>query len=81
MWRRTRTPLEWRFAWLGYLALAAILPHTIWLEDYGYLRIFSDLFVVSAAIIIASTNSARWFALITAGGVWLYLARILIKLA
>ena len=80
MWRRTRTPLEWRFAWLGYLALASILPHTIWLEDYGFLRIFSDLFVVSAAIIIASTNGARWFALITAGGVWLYLARILVKL-
>jgi hypothetical protein len=79
MWRRTRTPLEWRFAWLGYLALAAILPHTIWLEDYGYLRIFSDLFVVSAALIIASTNSARWFALVTAGGVWFYLARILVK--
>jgi len=79
MWRRTRTPLEWRFAWLGYLALASILPHTIWLEDYGFLRIFSDLFVVSAVIIIASTNGARWFALITAGGVWLYLARILIK--
>jgi hypothetical protein len=79
MWCRTRAPLEWRFAWLGYLALAAILPHTIWIEDYGFLRIFSDLFVVSAAIIIASTSPARWFALITTAGVWCYLARILVK--
>jgi hypothetical protein len=79
MWRRTRAPLEWRFAWLGYLALAAILPHTIWIEDYGFLRIFSDLFVVSAAIIIASTSPARWIALITTASVWVYLARIVVK--
>ena len=54
VWRRSRAPLEWRLAWLGYLAIFSILPHTIWLEDYGFLRIFADLFLVSAALIIPS---------------------------
>ena len=75
VWRRTRTSLEWRFAWLGYLALAAILPHTIWLEDFGFLRIFADLFLVSAVLIIASASSARWFTLLTTAGLWYYLAK------
>jgi hypothetical protein len=79
IWRRTRTPLEWRFAWLGYLALAAVLPHTIWMEDFGFLRIFADLFLVSAVMVIASTSSARWFALLTAAGLWYHVAKYLVR--
>ncbi|MEA2239887.1 MAG: hypothetical protein QOC81_4611 [Thermoanaerobaculia bacterium] len=80
IWRRTRAPIEWRLAWLGYLALAAILPHTIWMEDYGFLRIFADLFLVSAVMIIASTTSSiRWFTLLAAGGLWYHLAKYLVR--
>jgi hypothetical protein len=79
IWRRTRAPIEWRLAWLGYLALAAILPHTIWMEDYGFLRIFADLFLVSAVMIIASTSSMRWFTLLAAGGLWYHLAKYLVR--
>jgi hypothetical protein len=75
IWRRSRAPLEWRFAWLGYLAIFAILPHTIWLEDFGFLRIFADLFVVSAALIIPSSAPARWFTLLTTAALWYYLAK------
>jgi len=75
IWRRTRAPIEWRFAWLGYLAIFAILPHTIWLEDYGFLRIFADLFLVSAALIVPSNAPARWFTLLTTAGLWYYLAK------
>ena len=80
VWRRTRASLEWRFAFLGYLALAAILPHTIWLEDFGFLRIFADLFLVTAVLIIASTSSARWFTLLTTAGLWYYLAKDVIAI-
>jgi hypothetical protein len=79
IWRRTSAPLEWRLAWLGYLALAAILPHTIWMEDYGFLRIFADFFLVSAVMIIASTSSMRWFTLLAAGGLWYHLAKYLVR--
>jgi hypothetical protein len=80
VWRRSRAALEWRFAWLGYLAFFAILPHTIWLEDFGFLRIFADLFLVSAALIIPSTPSARWFALLTTAGLWYYLAKDIVTI-
>ena len=75
IWRRTRATIEWRLAWLGYLAIFSILPHTIWLEDYGFLRIFADLFLVSAALIIPSNAPARWFTLLTAASLWYYLAK------
>lgn len=75
VWRRSRAPLEWRLAWLGYLAIFSILPHTIWLEDFGFLRIFADLFVVSAALIIPSFPAARWFTLLTSASLWYYLAK------
>lgn len=80
VWRRSRAALEWRFAWLGYLVIFAILPHTIWLEDFGFLRIFADLFLVSAALIIPSTPSARWFALLTTAGLWYYLAKDMVTI-
>src|SRR5947209_6601844 len=74
VWRRSRAPLEWRLAWLGYLAIFSILPHTIWIEDYGFLRIFADLFVISAALIIPSFTAARWFTLLISASLWYYLA-------
>jgi hypothetical protein len=80
IWRHTRAALEWRLAWLGYFALFAILPHTIWLEDFGFLRIFADLFLVSAALIIPSSAPARWFTLLTSASLWYYLAKHLVLL-
>jgi hypothetical protein len=78
IWRRTRAQIEWRFAWLGYLVLAAVLPHTIWMEDYGFLRIFADLFLVGVVMIMASTASVRWFVLLAAAGLWYHLAKFLV---
>ena len=80
VWRRSRAPLEWRLAWLGYLAIFAILPHTIWLEDFGFLRIFADLFLVSAALIIPSSAPARWFTLLVTANLWYYLAKHVVML-
>jgi hypothetical protein len=80
VWRRTRAPIEWRVAWLGYLALAAVLPHTIWLEDYGFLRIFADLFLVSAVMIMASTwPPIRWLTLLATASLWYDLAKYLVR--
>lgn len=75
IWRHSRASLEWRLAWLGYLAIFSIMPHTIWIEDYGFLRIFADLFLVSAALIIPSNAPARWFTLLISADLWYYLAK------
>ena len=39
------------------------------------LRIFADVFLVSAALIIPSSAPARWFTLIISASLWYYLAK------
>lgn len=81
IWRRTTIALEWRLAWLGFLALFATLPHDVWTEDFGFLRILGDFFVVSALLIVSSTSTAtRWIVLLASAGVWQHLARHIIEL-
>ena len=80
VWRRSRAALEWRLAWIGYLAIAAVMPHTIWIEDFGFLRIFADLFIVTAVLIAASPAVVRWLALIGSATLWFHLARHVIDL-
>ena len=81
IWRRSQVKIEWRIAWIGYLILFATLPHDVWTEDFGFLRILGDFFVMSAVMIAASTSTtARWIALIASLGVWQHLARHIIEL-
>jgi hypothetical protein len=78
----SRAPLFFRFAWLAQLGLAAVLPHESWAEDWSYLRILADLFVVSAALITAGRHIAlRILALAASAAVWWYLMSNLIDLA
>lgn len=64
IWRRSQVKVEWRLAWIGYLLLFATLPHDVWTEDFGFLRILGDFFVMSALLIAASTSRvARWVVL------------------
>jgi hypothetical protein len=78
----SRAPLFWRFAWLADLALASVLPHETWAEDWSYLRVLAELFVVSAALIVAGRHLAlRIIALLAAAGLWWYLMSNLLDLA
>ncbi len=80
VWRRSAAPMEWRLAWIGYFAIAATLPHSVWLEDFGFLRILGDFFTISAILIISSSRSARWVTLIMTAGLWQHLARHVVDL-
>jgi hypothetical protein len=81
IWRRSQVKMEWRVAWIGYLILFATLPHDVWTEDFGFLRILGDFFVMSALLIVASTSTAaRWVVLVMTLGVWQHLARHIIEL-
>jgi hypothetical protein len=71
---RSRVGAEWRIAFVANLAIAATLPHSIWGEDFGFLRIFADLFLSAAVLIIGSRAPARWTALVLTAGTWWFLA-------
>lgn len=75
IWRRTRMAMEWKVAWLGCLSIFAVLGRTMWLEDFSFLRIFADVFLVSTVLIIPSTATARWVTLIATASLWYYLAK------
>ena len=51
-WRQTKARAEWRFAWLGYLALAGMLGRDIWLEHFGFMRIICDFYVLTIVLIL-----------------------------
>lgn len=56
LWRRTRANLMERFIFVVYLALASFYGPTIWEEDYGFLRILSELYVFAILVLIGG----RW---------------------
>jgi hypothetical protein len=71
---RSRVGVEWRIAFLANLAIASTLPHSVWGEDFGFLRIFADLFLSAAILITGSRAPARWTALALTAGMWWFLA-------
>ena len=78
-WRRSPSPREWRIAWIVYFVLAATLPHNVWGEDVGFLRILGEFSTVSAAIVIPTR--LRWALLVPAATLWLYLANHVLRFA
>lgn len=75
VWMRSRATLEWRVAWVGTLALAATLPHASWGEDFAFLRIVADWFVMSGVLILsARTAVTPGVILLMTLGVWYYVA-------
>lgn len=75
LFRHRLVAVEWKLSWLAYLALAAIVPETIWYEDFGYMRVFADLFLVGVlALIGARVRGVLWPLLITTAWVWYYVA-------
>ena len=56
---RTSVRLEWRMAWLAYLALASILSWEAWGEQVSFMRVLGDLYTVSALILYGGPVWAR----------------------
>jgi hypothetical protein len=78
-WRSSRSPTEWRVAWVGYFALAATLPHAVWFEDAGFLRVLADLYLLSALLVISANRAARATLAVATFLLWYYLAGHLVK--
>jgi len=75
VWRQSKARAEWRFAWLGYLALAGMLGRDIWLEHFGFMRIICDFYVLTIVLILGARSPARWTTCAMVVGLWLYIAK------
>jgi hypothetical protein len=76
-WRRGA--LAWRLAWLANLVLASTLLHNVWAEDVSYMRVLSDFYLFSAAVVISAGAVQRWALGGATAVLWYYLATHLIK--
>lgn len=77
-WRRSQARLEWRIAFVAFLALSSVMARQIWDEDYGFMRIFSDLFATSALIVSATTQrTIRWLFLASTIATWWHVASLM----
>jgi hypothetical protein len=74
-WRQSQARLEWRLAWLGFLALAAMLGRDIWLEHFGFMRILCDLYVLTLTLILGAARPARWTTCAFVIALWLHVAK------
>ena len=69
-----RGAVDWRLAtpWLAYCALALFFTDAVWVEPYGYLRIFADLYVTGCVLLLAAPLDRRVRLLLTAAiPVWI----------
>jgi len=78
-WRSSRSPAEWRVGWLAYLALGATLPHSVWYEDVGFVRVLSDFYLLTAVLVITANRAARATLAVSTFALWYYLAGHLVK--
>jgi hypothetical protein len=67
-----RADAVWSVAFLFELALASLLAEDVWSEQWSFMRVLGDLFVVSVAIVLGGRAPARWTAAVATAGLWLY---------
>jgi hypothetical protein len=77
-WRPSQARLEWRIAFVAFLALSSVMARQIWDEDYGFMRIFSDLFATSALIVSTTTQrTIRWLLFASTIATWWHVASLM----
>jgi hypothetical protein len=80
--RRSIADFAWKVAWLGYIVLASTMISHVWNEDVSYMRVLSDLHLLSATIVLGGRSAiVRWIFAGSTAMVWYYLATHLVKYA
>ncbi len=72
MFRRTTAATPWRVAWLAYLALGSILAEDVWTEHISFMRVLSDLFAMSAVLLLGANAKVRAVVLFASCGLSYY---------
>ncbi len=73
-WRGAAPAVE-KLAWVLFVILAACLTSRVWLEDWAFLRVLSEWYVIGWLMLL---RGPRWAGLpveVTALGLWLFLFR------
>jgi hypothetical protein len=72
--RSTATEHE-KITWLVYTALLFSLGRNVWVEDYGFLRLATEVYILGTLILLGARPRwlSRWAA-VAAGGWWVFLA-------
>lgn len=70
--------IEYIFVWLLYLLLSFHLSGFVWNEDYSYMRVLGEFFIVGFLVLLKLRSKLFYFAFFTNIFLWVYLARNLI---
>lgn len=74
IWRTAKVRTEWRFAWIGYVALAGMLGRDIWTEHFAFMRVLGDLYLATIVFAMSGPRTARWLASILTAVLWWHVA-------
>jgi hypothetical protein len=79
--RSSLTLLHEKISWILYAIFAMLWTNKIWVEEWSFLRVLSEFYVLGAMIVLGSR--IRWRALLFAyvGLLWILLFRIHVQLA
>jgi hypothetical protein len=72
-WRSSSATALEKTAWLLCALLNAVLPHAVWIEDWGFMRTHCEYYVLGAVILIGSRSSLKSAIFGGAGAMWLTL--------
>ena len=72
--RVTRASVAERLIWLLYGLLACALTRLVWVEDWAFLRVLSEFYVIGAVILIGSGSKYRYVVFGVASALWVTLA-------
>jgi hypothetical protein len=79
-WRKSAVGIAWKIAWLGNLVLVSTMISNVWREDVSYMRVLSDLQILSGSLILSSLSLfPRWVTVFSTAIIWYYLATHLVK--
>jgi hypothetical protein len=70
------TRLE-KTAWMLYALIGVMATHRVWMEDWSFMRVLSEFYVLSALILIGARSPLKSAVFGTAGVIWaaLFIAR------
>jgi hypothetical protein len=78
--RSSMTQLQNKVAWLLYAGEALLGSDVFWREDWAYMRLLSEFYLLGAIILLATPSRIKYVVFAAAFALWLYLFRDFITL-
>lgn len=78
--RSSITQLQNKVAWLLYTVAGLLGSDVFWREDWAYMRLLSEFYLLGAIILLASPSRIKYLTLIPACALWVFLFRDFVTL-